>query len=742
MRFKFAFSIIRSFSILLIFCFVPKLMAQQPTELLNIIKQEEDKLYFSILDEYIEIIKERFNNIPLEEPRNKVFDNGKFTIGKDCNIIEVLRNKISFDQGFDAHTQYVMEKKIKVSNLHFSPKEDKFDVTVDGKKSFNFELPYSNLLFEKRNTRGNVIKSRVPLSNPKAFKGKDFMLKWTPDNCISDENAQRAKDYLIYIIANQGLKTIKSTIKQYSKGEHKRLALNLTNFYAIQLNNKVGPELRLFANLLAGRLTWELSSNDINYLKNSSAPEQLKSKLFLHHSISNFLFKYSRLSPQDRAVFFEEHKDWALNQKNQSLINELTPKYGVLLGAYIGKKVKNKINKEWSHKSILEESELYEYIGKSDYHKVLNNLVINNKTNTKVKKELMKAAMLGNDAALEATMSNYNVEEFSKIEERTFLSNMLLLKLRTYEIMRGQYFDVINGFWGGQSGGFVDSKKEYLPCRKKVTILENIPYKFTKYASQEIVKMLLSERAAATAMISLKGDVKEDIFEASWNTITAPRIKAMPYNASPKEVKKIREHNKQVQKENFKQIVNGLSIFASGLQGKEINDNLLEVERVFKSSLSSKIDPAIANIYLKEYGRHCNKYYAYKTYDKWFEQEYLNLTDRIYSSENESYYFDHNRILDAYRLLLDSNEKIRFHKNFLGKSVNTGRYFIFKFLLKRGLSPDEPNEFGITARQKLYKEGDGFIQDKMKKLLMEYDKNPKVFIDNSLKDDISDVLGI
>ena len=88
--------------------------------------------------------------------------------------------------------------------------------------------------------------------------------------------------------------------------------------------------------------------------------------------------------------------------------------------------------------------------------------------------------------------------------------------------MRGQYSNLINGFWGGQNPGVVDTVKEISLCKKKIDLLAIIPYENTEFIDGYILDMLMVEREFAKSIQQLRGSVKSKIGDVVLGYLTIP----------------------------------------------------------------------------------------------------------------------------------------------------------------------------------------------------------------------------
>lgn len=353
------------------------------------------------------------------------------------------------------------------------------------------------------------------------------------------------------------------------------------------------------------------------------------------------------------------------------------------------------------------------------------------------KEDLILKAQSGVDTAITILVSNYKLEDFTSAKDKEFFANMNLLHLRTHYIMRGQYFDLLNGFWGGQSGGFVESIKKVPLCKKKIDILAHIPYKFTSNASDYIVDHLVKEQEYAIKVQELRSSVKSNTFNTATSYITTPDWIYPNRNDTEEDVKRANENNSLVVEKRAESLTGYFKVISSAMAASELNDYYNQFQFKFLENLKEHFSSELAKTYKEEYTKHCNYDYTDNIYEYWFQKEYLEFSDTKFSEYKFDDYFDSKRTIDAYRLWIDSNYKNQ--ENIIPRVINSGQYYALKLALKRGLSPDTKNDNGISGRQALVKEGHGYVQSQMTQLIRDYDSDPTNFIKGVPKKDISEI---
>ncbi|NRD20030.1 hypothetical protein HNV08_08215 [Winogradskyella eckloniae] len=365
-------------------------------------------------------------------------------------------------------------------------------------------------------------------------------------------------------------------------------------------------------------------------------------------------------------------------------------------------------------------------------------LLLGLNTNAQSQQELLELAKTGDETSFFKIYETYELEAFQNIEDRVFLANMRMLKIRSYEILRSQYFQLLNGLWGGQKEGLTDTKNEVPICNKKFAVIANIPYVHSKYVSQPILDMLMKERALAEQMTTLRQELIGTSVDLVSNKITAPTWTPILYNSTKEEAKTIVENNIKAQEKAMERIGNWTELIAGVYVAKGLDQEYQTIQSEFLRDLPEKFGLEMAALYDDEYNKHCNKEYTNKLYDDWFTKEYIEVSDKRFSQYKYDGYFDNGQYIDGYRVWIDGFYRPEDYGNLLSQTIYSGRYYGLKLALKRGLSPDTKNADGLTAKQVLAKQGHGFIQNKMRALIDEYERDPKAFRVTQQEYDISD----
>ncbi len=342
------------------------------------------------------------------------------------------------------------------------------------------------------------------------------------------------------------------------------------------------------------------------------------------------------------------------------------------------------------------------------------------------KTQLIKNAKLGDVEALEHLLRNHRISDFDTTEDKVFISNMLLLKQRSHYVIYGQYFDLLNGEWGGQNPGRVEKIKEVTLCKKKFDLLAAVPYDFTSYASTVFVDYLILEQEYAKKMQDLRKTAAWALPNTIANYVSTPDWIDLSRTESDEEYQRASKNNEIVQEKRLSVLGHFSTFVGNALVAQELNEYYEKAQQQFLVNIKKTFPAQLAKVYTQEYQRHCNKLYATKQYDIWFEKEYLSISDPYFSSYRFAEYFDNNRPIDGYRLWMDSEYKDQ--GNMMSQIIYSGRLYALKLALKRGVSPDVLNSKGQSARQVLQSQGYGYVQTRMKNLIAEYDKDPESFV--------------
>ncbi|AEV33383.1 hypothetical protein Oweho_2413 [Owenweeksia hongkongensis DSM 17368] len=346
----------------------------------------------------------------------------------------------------------------------------------------------------------------------------------------------------------------------------------------------------------------------------------------------------------------------------------------------------------------------------------------------------LQLAMEGNQEYWDRILTMYNPKSPTQREYSELLANIRLLRIRSYTILKEQYFDVLNKFWGGQ-GTFPISEKRVYPCEKNgasLTAIANIVYTAEKKLEPDavVVAFLKFEQDWAIEMYKQQQQLNKAMREVIFNWAFRPSWMYPNVDAngnidmSANEIERMLDNNEEVSQKTYEVISGAGEIIATLKDSEELWQTYKSVKGRFLKYLErSSYTLKEAGVLKAQLGLYCDPEEMVRVYDMWFEKEYLNNRTLVrYYPSLLSKYQSEGRNIDAIKLLLDSKtateEEIT---NMLVASVNAGRVYAVHLLLSRGANPDLKGKKGISAREELQRDPMGPIQNEIRALFKQYE---------------------
>ena len=221
--------------------------------------------------------------------------------------------------------------------------------------------------------------------------------------------------------------------------------------------------------------------------------------------------------------------------------------------------------------------------------------------------DLIEKAKGGDDEAIVKLLTDYKILDIINPEDKAFYANIKALKLRTYYIMRGQYYDLLNGFWGGQNPGVVDTVKEISLCKKKIDLLAIIPYENTEFIDGYILDMLMVEREFAKSIQQLRGSVKSKIGDVVLGYLTIPDWIDPNITNTEEEYERAIENNRKVNPARLDVLSDFTMLMGTTYAAKEVDQYYKDKQFKFLEGLWSEFGEELVTLYKLEHRRFCNQ---------------------------------------------------------------------------------------------------------------------------------------
>lgn len=631
--------------------------------------------------------------------------------------------KISIEKTY----HFKEDKKTTSKELLFSFNDTGLEISAKKQKSkFSYILiPYDDLLFKSLSSEG-IIFTKKSYSSKENYKGKSIKLNLNlgPLSIDERESVYRLFKSKLAVKEKKLLLEDLNKIKKYDKNDdtdYDNIVTDLRRLYYEHLPNNFEPFSRLILSssyVFNSKIQKEIFEDSLKISK------ELRKDLIL---IDNYAAVISAVKLYNSG---DHNSSTVLNKIVQSIDFSTVKENSVMkfiLEEFIDAGNKDKLSSNIIGAKDSIELNFYKDISfitgnKENFFSVIKENIGKIGENNKIRDYIVAEAKRGNESFLNFILANNKMTDALLESDKEYFANIKLLKIRTHYILRGQYFDLLNGVWGGQNTtGFVKTNERVILCKKKTEILANIPYRFSISASDLIIDYLIYEQEYAKKLLELRKNVTNISYETLIAATTTPDW-IYTDNMNENELPEALRNNQSVIEKRETVIAGFGNVVTNAFAVKELNELYNKKQFEFRQALIDTFGKSIGNLYLEEYSRHCGTTYAEDKYNYWFKLEYLETKDSYKTDTKMNRLRLEQRIIDIFRVYIDSNDISEVEKgNILVQSINGGRYYALWFLLDRGLSPNLRNEYGKTVYDQLKEEGTGPVQSQMYKLIKQYE---------------------
>jgi len=593
------------------------------------------------------------------------------------------------------------------------------------KVRFKTSIPFTNLNIKKHNKNYS---SEISISSLKeiklTYKGKEMLGKIRIVIVLEDSQKKQIDEYYDVISSL----TKKNTIDDF---KHKILSIIKNNpdkgfitNYAYNSNSIYlkKPSLQSFLstwdNILNPNFStyfkFESGSSNEEFIQDMMILEALKlSSPLMFDSVTGAFFG----GKSNRESYFKILKNTVSNF-DENKIKKFKSIYP-LWNFHKGKTLEN-INQITNINHLKKQKKLYENYGELT---LFNNKIKEQLERIKDKKLvsniLFFLASSGERDYWNLLIKSNEITHFDE-KQLELISTMRVLKQRTYFFLRAQYFDLLNGVWGGQQNGYVNTRKKYTLCGIRSDIMASIPYEIPNNTSRLLINYLRIEKLIGKKMLETYRNNQNLTGSAIYNFITAPSWMQYPLDDDGNIIitEEARLNNEEASDKMSGVFASFLGVIANSYSLKKLQDEYAKAQNYFREGIIRQYGQELGNQLISEFSIHCGTKEAENTYESWFMKEYINGPKTSYSNTKMEEYRKHGRHMDRYKMLLDNGQVSESEKtDFLVNSVNTGRLHKMRLFLSVGANPDRTNSYGISARMQLQKEGNGYIQSLMREII-------------------------
>ena len=277
---------------------------------------------------------------------------------------------------------------------------------------------------------------------------------------------------------------------------------------------------------------------------------------------------------------------------------------------------------------------------------------------------------------------------------------------------------------GGQQSGSVNTRKKHTLCGIRSDIMATIPYNIPNNTSNLLIDYLSLERDIGERMFETYKNNQRSTASAFHSFVSAPSW--MHYQTdnngnilmSDSDINKLKANNRDAADKTTDAFLGFLEVVANSYTLRNLQIEYSNLQNKLNNAILDKYGEKIGNVLMTEFSIHCGSKEAEDIYEDWFVKEYIVNTKTNYSPIKIDRYKKQGRDMDRYKMLLDGRQLSENEKtDLLINSANTGRLHMMRLFLSRGVNPNRTNSYGISAKTQLKKEGNGYIQSEMRKII-------------------------
>ncbi len=587
----------------------------------NDLSLEYQKAYIELFKKYKDRLVSELtslgvtNNIYLENKIDQFYDRNQFKFKGDHSIIiNVL---------LDGKNGYQQDRKVDHDFTKIIFNEKKLEIiTYKGADLSNVRLhaviPYSELRVE-----GTELSSKKPQNFQ--FLGKErygvIRLAVMP----SDKTKRQEIQSIIYQLTGKSehsgfTEPILKAIEDYKEDGFLR---GTYDEYTPTINNKMmRPFFIKWNNLLSQEVYFEFYSS----VRNEFDTDMRILDALRCTQISQITNERKKHQLRNRvSVSMDAHavlQSQLLMLKNQKVAVE---KYPNLFALWALKNEPEALNEKYPltdtttfQENFIKQKELYSIYGRiSDWEKQLI-IQLKEINNQKSLLPLLYEMSLNGERSFWDYLIASDQSHFN-IEQQSVLTDMKMLKQRSYFLLRGQYLD-LKSKTGHQ---YSQAKANYQACGIRSDVLASIPYQLSDNTSDFLIAYLAQEKALGETILSIYKQQKEYTAKALFDFISAPSW--MDYNQdengnilmSDADIAKLKANNAEASNKTTDYFIGFIKVLSTSYAMKELQTAFNKAQLKLQADFNTKYGSKITKVLIAEFTLHCGTEEAQERLKQW-----------------------------------------------------------------------------------------------------------------------------